>query len=86
MTSYKAQQKGLSNRLQKAEEKIQALTPPVGRGRKQITDEVDLLQKVSQILKHYKVELIIRVNGNSKKYLDKKAKNKAQDELLPSSE
>lgn len=55
-TYYKTQQRGLSNRLQKAKEKIEALTPPVGRGRKQITDEFDLLQKVSQILKHHKVE------------------------------
>lgn len=55
-TYYKTQQRGLSNRLEKAKEKIQALTPPVGRGRKQITDEVDLLEKVSQILKHHRVE------------------------------
>jgi len=59
---YKTQSRGLSHRLQKAKEKIEALTPTVGRGKKQITEEVELGQKVSQILKHHQVEGLLDYN------------------------
>lgn len=59
---YKTQSRGLSHRLQKAKEKIEALTPTVGRGKKQITEEVELGQKVSKILKHHQVEGLLDYN------------------------
>lgn len=50
------QENGLRNRLQNATEKLWKLTPPVGRGRKQITQQSELEQKVQAILKSHQVE------------------------------
>lgn len=51
-----SQQRGLQKRLATATSKLIALTPPVGRGKKQITSELELRQKAEQILKSEKVE------------------------------
>jgi transposase len=53
------QKKGLERRLNKAEEKLRALTPPRGRGRKQITDEAVLVESAESILKKHKVQGLI---------------------------
>jgi transposase len=53
------QQKGLEKRLQTASEKIQNLTPPVGRGRRQITSESELIEKAKAILKTHDVEELL---------------------------
>ena len=50
------QQRGLEQRLKTATEKIQALTPPPGRGKRQIRDEATLHQRVQAILKAHRVE------------------------------
>ena len=50
------QQRGLEQRLKTATEKILALTPPPGRGKRQIRDESTLQQKVQAILKAHRVE------------------------------
>lgn len=50
------QQRGLEQRLKTATEKIQALTPPPGRGKRQIRDEATLHQRVQTILKAHRVE------------------------------
>lgn len=50
------QQRGLEQRLKTATEKIQALTPPPGRGKRQIRDEATLHQKVQAILKAHRVQ------------------------------
>ena len=50
------QQRGLQQRLKTATEKIQALTPSPGRGKRQIRDESTLHQKVQAILKAHRVE------------------------------
>lgn len=50
------QQRGLEQRLETATEKIQALTPPPGRGKRIFRDESTLQQKVQAILKAHRVE------------------------------
>lgn len=55
--SYRqALQKGLEERLQHATDKILALTPPPGRGKRQVQDEARLVEAVEAILKAYDVE------------------------------
>ena len=47
--------KGLEKRLKNAEEKLRSLTPPRGRGKKQMTDEAKLKEKAEGILKKHRV-------------------------------
>jgi transposase len=49
-------EKGLEKRLQNAAKRIYALTPARGRGKRQITDESELIATVESILKKHKVE------------------------------
>ena len=53
---HRQQQQGLEKRLQTATAKLLGLTPPVGRGRKQISQETELAQKAQTILKTHRVE------------------------------
>ncbi|NET34492.1 MAG: hypothetical protein F6K19_21115 [Cyanothece sp. SIO1E1] len=48
---HQQQQRGLEQRLQTAMAKLLGLTPPVGRGRKQIKTETQLVQQAQSILK-----------------------------------
>jgi len=48
-------QKGLQRRLAKAERALQALTPPRGRGKRQITEEAELLAAIQRIEEKYRV-------------------------------
>lgn len=50
------QQRGLEQRLQRATERLQALTPKVGRGKRQIRQESTLLTQAQAILKNYRLE------------------------------
>jgi transposase len=50
------QRKSLEERLDKAEAALLALTPPIGRGRRQITEEADLVSRAEAILKKYRVK------------------------------
>ncbi len=52
----KAQAASLEKRLKKAEEKIYALTPQRGPGKRQITDENVMIDSIDKILKQYKVK------------------------------
>lgn len=52
----KAQVEALESRLQRAAERLRALTPPPGRGKRQIQDEDSLINSASAILKAYEVE------------------------------
>lgn len=52
----KAQQEALQDRLRRATDRLLALTPAPGRGKRQIQDEADLLKAVDAILKAYAVE------------------------------
>ena len=55
--SYRqALQKGLEKRLQRATDKLLALTPPPARGKDQIRDEARLIQAAEAILKAHDVE------------------------------
>ena len=47
--------KAFDRRLQRAQEALEALTPPVGRGRKQYPEAASLQGAVADILRKYKV-------------------------------
>jgi transposase len=51
-----AMQKGLDGRLQRARDKLLALTPPAARGKRQIRDETELTKAAGTILKAHEVE------------------------------
>ena len=51
-----AMQKGLDGRLQRAKDKLLALTPPPARGKRQIQDETELAKAADAILKAHAVE------------------------------
>ena len=55
------QVQGLEKRLRNAEAKLYSLTPPRGRGKRQLTTESDLLEAISQVLKTHRVEGLLRV-------------------------
>jgi transposase len=52
----KAQARGLAQRLATATTKLNALTPPRGRGKRQIKDEAQLMQAAQVILQAHRVE------------------------------
>jgi transposase len=55
-----AQARGLEQRLATATAKLNALTPPRGRGKRQIQDEAQLLQAAQAILQTHRVEGLLR--------------------------
>jgi transposase len=52
---------GLEQRLAKAGEELEALTPPVGRGKRQIAEEERLAAAIARILKKHRVEGLLQV-------------------------
>jgi transposase len=52
---------GLEKRLRHAETTLAALTPPRGRGKRQITDEATLLEAIDRVLKEHRVDGLLRV-------------------------
>jgi transposase len=52
----KAQAEALENRLQRATDRLLSLTPPPGRGKRQIQEESELVSAANAILKAYDVE------------------------------
>jgi transposase len=56
------QQRQLEVRLQRAEREIRALTPPVGRGRKQYDNEAELQAAVQRIVQEQDVEGLLQVS------------------------
>lgn len=52
----KSQSAGLHRRVEKAEAALRALTPPRGRGKKQIQEEAVLLSQIEQIEARYRVK------------------------------
>ena len=57
----KQQTAGLETRLGTAQKKIEALTPPRGRGRRQISDEKELLAAIIKITKTQRVEGLLNI-------------------------
>jgi transposase len=55
------QEKGLEKRLESARKKIEALTPERGRGKKQITEEEILKEKIDGIVKRHNVEGLLDI-------------------------
>jgi transposase len=52
---------GLETRLSHAEAKLAALTPPRGRGKRQITDEATLREAITRVLTEHRVEELLSV-------------------------
>ncbi len=52
---------GLETRLRHAEKTLAALTPPRGRGKRQITDEVTRLEAIDKVLKDHRVSGLLSV-------------------------
>ena len=52
---------GLETRLVHAEKKLAALTPPRGRGKRQITDEATLVEAIATVLTGHRVEGLLHV-------------------------
>src|SRR6266852_2541795 len=52
---------GLEKRLRQAETQLTALTPPRGRGKRQITDEATLVEAIDGVLTAHRVEELLRV-------------------------
>jgi len=52
---------GLEKRLCHAETKLAALTPPRGRGKRQITDEAALLEAIALVLQEHRVDGLLSV-------------------------
>jgi transposase len=52
---------GLETRLVNAEKKLAALTPPRGRGKRQITDKATLLEAIDQVLNDHRVDGLLSV-------------------------
>jgi transposase len=52
---------GLETRLRHAETKLAALTPPRGRGKRQITDEATLVEAIGLVLKEHRVDGLLSV-------------------------
>jgi transposase len=52
---------GLEKRLSHAETTLAALTPPRGRGKRQITDEATLLEAIALVLKEHRVDGLLSV-------------------------
>jgi len=60
-THAEQQKKGLDQRVENARQKIGALTPPRGRGQRQIAEEEVLKKKIDQMLKAHHVEGLLEV-------------------------
>jgi transposase len=52
---------GLASRLEHAAAKLTALTPPRGRGKRQITDQATLLEAIARVLQAHRVEGLLEV-------------------------
>jgi transposase len=52
---------GLEKRLSHAETTLTALTPPRGRGKRQITDEATLMEAIDRVLTEHRVEGLLNV-------------------------
>jgi transposase len=52
---------GLEKRLDHAETKLAALTPPRGRGKRQITEQATLLEAIDHVLKEHRVAELLSV-------------------------
>ncbi len=60
-THANQQTAGLEGRLNRAQGKLAALTPPRGRGKRQITEEAALLEAIAVVLKDHRVEGLLSI-------------------------
>ncbi|MCP4651973.1 MAG: IS1634 family transposase [Candidatus Omnitrophica bacterium] len=74
----KQQEKGLEKRLKNAQEKINKLTPPRGKGRRQITEEKALLEGIERIIEVQKVEGLLEVKYEKEIEIEEKYKGKGR--------
>ena len=61
---------GLETRLRHAETKLAALTPPRGRGKRQITDEATLVEAIDHVLKDHRVDGLLSVTWEKQSRAD----------------
>lgn len=66
------QEKGLERRIETARQKLMDLTPPKGRGKRQVTEEATLKSLIEKILKAHKVEELLEIDYE--KQVDRKTK------------
>jgi transposase len=72
------QEKGVEKRLKTAIEKIKELTPERGKGRRQITEESVLLERVCKIVEAQRVESLLEVRYEKEVHTEEKYKGKGR--------
>ena len=72
------QEKGVEKRLKTAIEKIKELTPERGKGRRQITEESVLLERVGKIVEAQRVEGLLEVRYEKEVHTEEKYKGKGR--------
>jgi transposase len=82
-THARQQQRGLQQRLKKATEKLQALTPAVGRGKRQIRDLAVLQKQATQILQTHQVEGLLEYHYEFQPAMKRKKERYQITEVLP---
>jgi transposase len=68
----KRQQANLEKRLQRAEQSVRALTPPVGPGKKQCRDEASLQKEITAILERCDVTGLLRMRWEKQEHHQRK--------------
>jgi transposase len=74
-----AQARSLDERLQKAQAQLLALTPPVGRGRRQIKDEKTLLERAEAILANHEVTGLLTYHFTKDRSMSEKLVGRGRD-------
>jgi transposase len=76
---------GLTQRLQRAQEKLLALTPPPGRGRRQWTEQAPLKAEAEKIVKQHRVQDLLTVTyerqetiSHIRRYKDRPARTESK--------
>ena len=77
------QQRGLERRLQRATEKLKALTPDVGRGKRQIRTLAELQQRANAILKAHGVKELLEYSYEYQPAIKQRKARYQMTEVLP---
>lgn len=80
------QQRGLDQRLKRASEQLKALTPEVGRGKRQIRDLSELQQKAKGILKVHRVEGLLEYRYEYQPVMKRRKARYQITEVIPQPE
>lgn len=77
------QQRGIEQRLKRATEKLKALTPTAGRGKRQIRDLIELQEQAAQILKTHQVEGLLEYHYEFQPAMKRQKERYQMTEVLP---